>query len=610
MSAIASLETAVYREDFAGALAQLHELLANFETLPSGFAHDDTRLSFVRLAAAITQLLINPRFELSTAAYGLLCASNRSLAGVFAYSGYGSGDHVIALLADVRDPANLHFADAQVLMKCMVCYCPDSRFELNLHQLAEHSPDIAAPLLLGLLGTDLYSRARVAHKLDGLLQSDWSFLCDYHPALPQMVSLSNAWMNCSYAATPRKHAVKRQLNAMARNWLADQGVADEHVPAARRIERPRLLIPIEVFNSGHAMYRCFGRAVARLRNRFEVIGLAPEHGIDEAARAAFPQMRTFVPAAAFADFAAFVQILRALRPDIIYYPSLGMANYTIALANLRLAPVQCFTLGHPATSNTATIDYVLVQEQDFTDASVFSETVVLVANDTSPTIGPVRDVVARTNVRDAAQTLHVAVSSKHMKISHGFLATCRRIRDAAQKPLQFHFFPGVNGLLHEYVSHEISVQLPGSHVYPTTDFDTYLHNLDRCDLRLGTFPFGGANTNMDCFGLGIPFVVLDGNEPHAHADAAQLAQAGLEHELVADSVARYEQIALQLIHDDRFRLDVSRTMLQLDQHGFFHKDPETAPMSFPDTLHWLYQNHAALQRKPRKVWQPADQTGP
>jgi hypothetical protein len=604
MNAIGEFEAAVYREDFGAAVVHLHELLANFEATQGATADYE----FLRIAAAITQLFINPRFRLTVDLYALLCASNRSLAAVFAYSDYGSGDHVIALLADVRDPTNLRFADAQLLMKCLVCYCPDSRYELNLQQVAQQLPDIVAPILLGLLGTDLYSRARIAGKLNALLERDWPFLHHYCPPLPQVLSLSSAWMNCSYATAPDKHAIKRPLNATIRNWLQQQGVRDSVCAPAPRRDRPRVLVPVEVFNSGHAMFRCFGRAVARLQSRFDVIGVAPEHGVDDTARAVFPHLQTFVPGEAFTDFAAFVDTLRELRADLIYYPSLGMANYTIALANLRLAPIQCFSLGHPATSNSASIDYVLVQEQDFTDASVFSEKVILVGNDTSPTIDPVRAVVPQPDVREATETVQVAVSSKHMKINHVFLSTCRRILDAARKPLQYHFFPGVSGYLHRYVSREIQAYLPGARVYSTTDFATYLRNLDRCHMRLGTFPFGGANTNMDCFGLGIPFVVLDGLQPHSHADAAQLAQAGLEQDLVAGSVEQYERIALRLVHDDQFRLRMSRTMLQLDSHGFFHKDPDTTQMSFPQTLHWLYRNHAAIQESSQRVWQLAAQT--
>lgn len=55
-------------------------------------------------------------------------------------------------------------------------------------------------------------------------------------------------------------------------------------------------------------------------------------------------------------FRTAVERIAATRPDMVYYPSIGMDPNIIALVNLRLAPIQIISLGHPATSNTDTID--------------------------------------------------------------------------------------------------------------------------------------------------------------------------------------------------------------------------------------------------------------
>ena len=102
-----------------------------------------------------------------------------------------------------------------------------------------------------------------------------------------------------------------------------------------------------------------------------------------------------------------------------------------------------------------------------------------------------------------------------------------------------------------------------------TDYDRYIPNLDACDIRLGTFPFGGANTNMDCFGLGIPFVILDGPEPHSHSDTAQLIQADMPDWLVANSLEEYILAALRLIEEDELRCQLSRQMMLLYNNDFF-----------------------------------------
>lgn len=59
---------------------------------------------------------------------------------------------------------------------------------------------------------------------------------------------------------------------------------------------------------------------------------------------------------------ALEELCRIIRSDnlhVIIYPEIGMDPMTVRLAALRLAPVQCTSLGHPETSGLPTIDYYL-----------------------------------------------------------------------------------------------------------------------------------------------------------------------------------------------------------------------------------------------------------
>jgi hypothetical protein len=315
----------------------------------------------------------------------------------------------------------------------------------------------------------------------------------------------------------------------------------------------------------------------------------------------------FDPAAAITDLQPLVSQIQDLSPDMVYYPSLGMANYSLLLANMRLAPIQCFTLGHPASSFIDCMDYVIVQQQDFTSEEVYSERIVLTGNDTSPTINLVRDHIPAPALAQDPACINIAVTSKHMKINHSFLVCCSEIARRASKPVAFHFFPGVSGYSYEFVRHEILRILPDSKIYPIADYDTYIHNMQRCDIRLGTFPFGGANTNMDCFGLGIPFVIMDGAQPHARADTAQLRQARLPEWLIATDTDSYTDAALRLIDNNDERLDISKQMLELHDNNFFYKAKDDEDIIFDQTMMWLYRQHENIQQSDRRVWTLADQ---
>jgi predicted O-linked N-acetylglucosamine transferase (SPINDLY family) len=51
--------------------------------------------------------------------------------------------------------------------------------------------------------------------------------------------------------------------------------------------------------------------------------------------------------------------IHADRLDVLVHPELGMDGYAMAMAGLRLAPVQCVGWGHPITSGLPTMDYWL-----------------------------------------------------------------------------------------------------------------------------------------------------------------------------------------------------------------------------------------------------------
>lgn len=604
-------EQAVYSPDkkhYFEATSQLHHMLANIEKLGGDIQETERHYFHMRFANAISALMLDSNYQISLNEYQLLCGSHAALASIFACTPLQTSDHIISHLADINDMAHLRFANTNVLMKCLLCYSLDSKYEFDLQSLSKQFPDITAALLMGLLSYDIFSRAAVEQRINRLLSQNWPVFDIVTPSLPMVLTMSNAWMNCSYASIESKHLIKRNLNTLIRNGLTSQAI-DNKPLAVKNIKRdkPVIVIPVEMFTSQHAMYRCFSRVIEKLQQKFDVIGIAPINCIDTEAEKIFPNIIKFNPAKTILDISDLIEQIRALAPDIIYYPSLGMANYTLQLANLRLATVQCFTLGHPASSYIDTIDYVIVQEQDFTDANIYSETVILTGNETSPTINRVLETVTSPTLHEETHVITVAVTSKQMKINHTFLQCCLAISDRAEKPVTFHFFPGTTGYHYEFVRHEILQVLPNSEVYPTTDYDTYIKNMDRCNIRLGTFPFGGANTNMDCFGLGIPFVILDGMQPHSHSDTAQILQADLPKWLIANNIEEYIMATLRLIENDELRTDISKQMIQLQKNNFFYKHADSQPLLFDQTMLWLHQNHKGIQRSNKRVWNLNDQ---
>ena len=59
------------------------------------------------------------------------------------------------------------------------------------------------------------------------------------------------------------------------------------------------------------------------------------------------------------DIAVMAETILRHKPHVLIYPGMSMDSYTMKLAALRLAPVQCVSWGHPETTGLPTMDYFL-----------------------------------------------------------------------------------------------------------------------------------------------------------------------------------------------------------------------------------------------------------
>ena len=612
-----SFESAVAGRRYDAAVNSLHLLLSDFLDLSQG---KQTPPDFyLRLTAALSQLFCDKNFSLSEKYFQLLSAHHASIAMAFTLAGFENADHVFAQLADVSDISNIVFPDQNAALKCLLLYNLSSGYELDLHDFSLAYPDLVTPILLGLLATRCLINEITEVRFNALLEQDWSHLSMYQPSLSNMVSISNSWMFCSYAHTAKKHQIKKTLNKIIKNWCSSsdiekfqkQGGTIFGFNSVASGQKKVIMIPVEIMCDGHAMFRCFSRSLLQLKEHFHTIALAPVNCIDEAGAGLFSEVLRFEALPAFKNSTAFIAELKSLRVDAVYYPSLGMANYTLLLANQRLAPIQFFTLGHPATSHIDCMDYVFVQQQDLCKDTnqlreIFSEKIIVTGNETSSTLPRLSDFSFYQQYQNSEKhtepeaLLKVAITSTHMKINYTFFKTCKQIAEQSQKPLCFYIFPGANGPTLKYLEQEFKALLPQCQVFPSMSYENYMEQLSRCDLRLGTFPFGGANSNMDCFALALPFVALAGDEVHAQSDVGQLQQANLEI-LVTDTIEAYIEKALKLIHDVDFRQQVIKQMQSLGSNDFFNGKINQQG-NFAPSVAFMFAGHEGIQKSTQQVW--------
>lgn len=460
--------------------------------------------------------------------------------------------------------------------------------------------------------------------------------------------IASAWMFCSYADHPDRHAVKRVLNRTIGRWLHGAGVrpppgralprVPEPLTAAHSAEpspgpceagaapesvaaspaeaptlpvadpRPVILVVAERFLAHHAMHRVYAPSIRQLRRDFRVILVATPDQIDAAGEAladeVWPADRDLH------KLPALVARIARLAPDAIFYPSVGMSMWAIALANLRLAPVQLMSIGHPASSFSPVMDYMVLGRDVLGDPGCFSEKVIVRDAPGNPIQPPPGAWGPAPAPRARPQRLEIAVPAMAAKVSPAFLEACRALTAQAGRPVRFHFFPNRQGIGHRHFEALVLRALPGSIVRPPTNYTRYMAWLAECDLALATFPFGNANSTVDCLLLGKPVVALEGDEPAARTDRRMLRLAGAPPWLLATSRAQYFDTALRLVRDDALRVETARAILAADPAtALFERERTAYPDDFADVVSWLLRNHATIRADGRKVWWPEDRRG-
>ncbi len=585
------------------------ELLRNLKRLKVGgeFAgHAMTEESrprlYTRFAAAVTALMADPAFQLSQEGFDLLAVEHATFHAVFAASAFGNADHLLRQFGtlDPNDGAKLHFTSPQNVVKLLLAYSLDSDLDLDFEAVFRTAPRLALPAFLGMLAHIVVLSPRAHTRREKLLTLGPLFE-QVELKEHMLAAMSDAYMYSSYATSETKHAIKRSFNAMMRRLVESQIQLPE-MPAKRPSrKRPTILVPIEWFTSLHAMYRCYAPSIRQLREKFRIVMIGRSSEMDEVSKELFDE--TIELSGANVALADVVGRIREVAPDVIFYPSVGMATWWVTLASVRLAPVQVATVGHPATTQSPEMDYVLVDGLWPGDPSCFSETVVVQRPGSTAFIMRQDAEFPEPQLRERPVVLRVAVPSMACKINAPFLQVCQSIARKAQRPIEFHFFPNMVGLTHAQITREIRKWIPNAVVHPRGDYNGYLRVMAQCDVHLSTFPFGGTNSNIDSMRLGIPMLTLEGLEVHSQTDSGMMRRVGLPEWLITYHPSEYERAALRLIASDAERVGIARQLMNTDVFDHFMRVAEQVPKTeFLDVMWFIYRHHEAIRGTGRRYW--------
>jgi hypothetical protein len=602
-------ESLVYRHQYeaAGALLlkNLRKLKAGAEFIGYPIDQRVKPVLYSRFAAAIVALLVDDKFSVSTDGFDFIASEHAITDLLFRGSIFETSDHMLPQLAQNPgeiDRNKLRLKDGPGIAKFLMTYSLRSSFALNFEQTFKRSPQQFVSLWAGMLSA-LLTVASQAHQRRELISSLHAIFADTIISDAAMPTLSDAYMYTSYGTSKTKHDAKATIHRIFSNKMrrhdvviptADELKARRLLSLSKHERKPVMLVGIEWFTSLHAMYRCYAPVIRQLRKRFHVVAMCRPSDIDEQGKAEFDEWHAIDQEnIMMSDIAKRVN---AIAPDIIYYPSVGMALWWVAMASERFAPIQVMSLGHPASSRSPVMDYVLCDEGAVGDASLFTEKLITYPDFSARFVMRPDAMFPELITEDDAEVVNIAIPAMLCKLNAPFLSTLRDIEQGTKKKVRFHFFVNMMGLNLFQTAREIRDWLPDALVYERAHYNAYLERLRTCCLHLSTFPFGGTNSNIDSFLLGIPVLTLEGLEPHERFDAMMIRRAGIDEFFIAQTREDYVAKAIQLIEDADMRNAHREFLRGLDlQDIFFGAPPAGQESAIEDAMWAIYCDHEDMQ---------------
>ena len=358
-----------------------------------------------------------------------------------------------------------------------------------------------------------------------------------------------AWHEATTTGSPVTPAMGQPMTpAIAPRTTPTMGAPDAGRP--RVGQRIRMVIVSGQVRRHPAWDVILRGIVAHLdRRQFETILYHTSPIVDEETRWANRHVDRFVQGPR--SIRGWLREMASDRPEIIFYPEVGMDPATCSLATLRLAPLQVASWGHPATTGLPTIDMFLSGELLEGQAAErhYRERLVrlpgtgvcteMAATQAQPWEGPPRH----------PGTVRFALCQQPIKFDPADDALWVRIARAAG-PAEFwlaspHKLRWATQRLKERLTAAFGsagLDPQAVRVMPWLPRERFMAFLDDVDVYLDCPAFSGYTTAWQAVHRGLPIVTLEGEFLRQRLAAGLLRQIGLC-EGIAQSPEQYLETA-------------------------------------------------------------------
>lgn len=529
-----------------------------------------------RIASGICQMFSDPAYGIEDKDFYKYAIGHGSLTAILGVSGFGSADHVVQNLLEPVEAKKSEVVTRQTFNKILLLHGVHSEIKIPFEDYIQSHPRHILWMVILAVATLFCVTERVNNARDNLIRSLIHKL-DIKAFEASMLGwLCIAWMHCSYATISERNQVKKSFNRMLVFWMESLGIKQDQSSKSKAIKgKPVLLVINEYFKSGHAMYRCYAPTIEALRQHFHVVGMTKEKDCDDNSVKCFDE-HFFLEWGEDVrqSLKRSVQVIKNISPTAIYYPSVGMQIPAILLSNLRLAPCQFMSMGHPASSHSDVMDYCLVEDQFVADRRQFSETLFALEDNASkfvPHVGqpPRQELLSWKKPLLPGEPVRIIITGSSMKINAGFIGTLAEIESKAQREVEFHFIPNLNNLGINLFRKQLALRLKRFVVHPSMDYKRYLSFIARCQIHFSPFPFGSTNSLVDSMLVGLPLVVLRVTDSELQIDAGMIDKLNVDGLRPSVSVEEYIAFACRLIDSSEERDHLTQLIEQKDVESIF-----------------------------------------
>lgn len=591
-----AIEQALYirNQPPAQTLTMLGKLISEFDEKPyirlMQLRLQGTVEICTRLATLYTHLLTNLSHRLNINDIFRLTLQKRFITQIFEVSGFANSHFALKVLTQkASEKKTPNPTDNQALLRAMLL---GTISDLDMQTLVDLSLEHSEPaalvtigLLLDRLPLTLAGEATRKFLLEEFNPYD-SLRTDEH----YKDIIACIWMLCSYSTSEHKHTLKRHLNNWYKRLNKAKGIQPKPTGSVTHPgntqNKPVMAIIAEAFNSLHAMYRWYAPIIKNLKQHYYMVLIGMKKDLDEHAIQLFDHY-VEVPN----DELNLQPVLNQCTPDIAYFMSVGMRSWGISMANIRWAPLQVMSFGHPATTYSPCIDLAFTNTRTYAGPGPVNENMLVLESEVGSLIEQHRNLTLPPPANLSNDTVCIAIPCNAMKINFHFMSALKEIERQAEKPLRLMFFPSELGLSHLSTEQRIKSYFPNAIVAPRTNYENYLALLNQNHIALSPFPFGNATSTIDCMVLNLPVIGLLGNEPHSRTDYDILAAFELEDYCIATTPENYVAGVVRYINTPDL-LEELRALVKSKNfiHTHQQSDSEISPLAdeFCRALQWAH----------------------